>query len=87
MPEISWFFGIKITMNWNDHVPPHFHAYYGSYEASISIIGCNVIAGALPRKELNLVLAWCFMYQKELLENWELSRNSLPLNKIPPLSK
>jgi len=26
MPEISRFFGIIITMNYNDHSPPHFHA-------------------------------------------------------------
>jgi hypothetical protein len=24
MPEISRFFGIIITMNYNDHAPPHF---------------------------------------------------------------
>ena len=29
MPEISRFFGIIITMNDNDHAPPHFHARYG----------------------------------------------------------
>ena len=25
MPEISRFFGITITMYYNDHPPPHFH--------------------------------------------------------------
>lgn len=25
MPEISRFFGTIITMNYNDHAPPHFH--------------------------------------------------------------
>lgn len=29
MPEISLFYGIRITMNWSDHNPPHFHAEYG----------------------------------------------------------
>ncbi|HBF76754.1 MAG TPA: DUF4160 domain-containing protein, partial [Clostridiaceae bacterium] len=28
MPEISSFYGIKITMYYNDHLPPHFHAKY-----------------------------------------------------------
>jgi len=26
VPEICRFFGIVITMYYNDHVPPHFHA-------------------------------------------------------------
>jgi hypothetical protein len=28
MPEISEFFGIKVTMYYDDHIPPHFHAEY-----------------------------------------------------------
>lgn len=26
MPEISLFYGIRVTMYYNDHMPPHFHA-------------------------------------------------------------
>ena len=26
MPEISLFFGIRVTMYYDDHNPPHFHA-------------------------------------------------------------
>ena len=33
MPTLSRFFGIVITMNWEDHPPPHFHARYGEHEA------------------------------------------------------
>ena len=32
MPIISRFLGITITMYWNDHLPPHYHAKYGQYE-------------------------------------------------------
>jgi len=28
MPTISIFYGIKISINYNDHHPPHFHAEY-----------------------------------------------------------
>ena len=28
MPEISLFFGIRITIYHNDHKPPHIHAEY-----------------------------------------------------------
>lgn len=26
MPEISLFYGIRVTMYYDDHNPPHFHA-------------------------------------------------------------
>ena len=29
MPELSRFYGIVIRMYYDDHGPPHFHAYYG----------------------------------------------------------
>ncbi|MCC7358009.1 MAG: DUF4160 domain-containing protein [Anaerolineales bacterium] len=32
MPTISEFFGIVIRMYFNDHLPPHFHAFYGEPE-------------------------------------------------------
>jgi hypothetical protein len=33
MPELCRFFGIIITMFYNDHVPPHFHVRYGEHKA------------------------------------------------------
>ena len=30
MPEISLFYGIRVTMYYNDHMPPHFHAEYNA---------------------------------------------------------
>ena len=32
MPEISRFYGLRITMNYNEHLPPHFHVEYAEYE-------------------------------------------------------
>jgi hypothetical protein len=37
MPEISNFYGIVITMLFDDHNPPHFHVKYGNYRAQITI--------------------------------------------------
>lgn len=45
MPEISRFFGIVVEMFVEDHNPPHFHAFYGEYEALIDITGPSVFAG------------------------------------------
>jgi len=38
MPVISRFLGIIITMYWDDHAPPHFHAKYAEYEITVNII-------------------------------------------------
>ncbi|MEI6279035.1 MAG: DUF4160 domain-containing protein [Verrucomicrobiae bacterium] len=48
MPEISRFYGIRITINWLDHVPPHFHAEHGAHRASVSISTGEIIDGQLP---------------------------------------
>ncbi|MDR1188477.1 MAG: DUF4160 domain-containing protein [Bifidobacteriaceae bacterium] len=37
MPEISAFDGTRVTMYWNDRVPPHFHAEYSGRRAAIAI--------------------------------------------------
>lgn len=37
MPEISIFLGIVIRMYIQDHLPAHFHAYYGEYQITIDI--------------------------------------------------
>ena len=48
MPEISRFLGISITMYFNDHMPPHFHAEYNNQEAAFAIENLSIIAGSLP---------------------------------------
>src|SRR3989440_6244166 len=53
MPEISRFLGIVITMFYNDHGPPHFHATYGDHAITISIRDENV-TGELDRKSTRL---------------------------------
>ena len=43
MPTISLFHGIKITMYYNDHKPPHFHATYAGNTAIVSILDATVL--------------------------------------------
>ena len=85
MPTISLFYGIKITMNYNEHVPPHFHAQYQDYEASIDIT-TGAVTGKMPRRALNLIWDWLDEHRIELLENWELAQKRQVLKKIQPLS-
>lgn len=46
MPEISLFYGIRITMFYSDHNPPHFHAEYAGHKALVDIQSACVIRGA-----------------------------------------
>ena len=85
MPTISRFYGVIIRMFHNEHAPPHFHAQYGESAAAISIEELEVIAGALPRRALVLVLDWAALHQRELKEDWELCRNKEQPKKITPL--
>ncbi len=85
MPEISLFYGIKITMYYDDHNPPHFHAEYNGNIALVDIVNIQVNKGSLPNKQLKIVLAWCAIHQDELMQNWELCKQDKPLNRINPI--
>ena len=87
MPTISMFYGIIIRMfcATSEHNPPHFHANYGEYHATISIETCELLQGNLPKKQLKLVLAWAELRQDELKANWSLAMNSELPFKIEPL--
>lgn len=85
MPTISQFFGIIIRMYYDDHNPPHFHAYYGDDEAIISIETLVILDGSLPKRAKALVLEWADGHRDELLENWRLGEIHSPLLTIAPL--
>jgi hypothetical protein len=52
------FYGNVIRMFFDEHAPPHFHAQYGEFKASIDIRSLSLIEGELPRRALVLVLDW-----------------------------
>lgn len=85
MPTISRFFGISIRMYYDDHAPPHFHAYYGNDAAVVEIATLQVREGELPRRALALVLEWAAAHRQELIDDWRLAENHQPLNEIDPL--
>jgi len=85
MPEISLFFGIRITMNWNEHNPPHFHVEYAEFNATVLINEGIIDRGFIPNTQLKLVLAWCEIHKDELMQNWVLSEQGQPMNAIDPL--
>lgn len=85
MPEISRFLGIIIRMFFNEHNPPHFHAYYNEFQAEIDINTLEFLAGDLPKRVRNLVVEWALEHRSELLLDWELMRNDSPPKPIAPL--
>jgi hypothetical protein len=50
-------------MFYNDRSPPHFHALYGEFEATIDIEALNVLEGQIPRRALDLVLDWAEIHR------------------------
>ncbi len=85
MPEVSRFLGITIHMYFDDHSPPHFHAFYGGQEALIGISPIVVVEGRLQRRALSLVFEWATLHQRELMDNWNRASGNDPVEKIEPL--
>jgi len=85
MPEVSLFFGIRVTMYYDDHNPPHFHAEYNGEKVLVDILNSRVLSGNFPSRQLKLILAWTVIHQDELMQNWELAKDGKPLNRIDPL--
>ena len=85
MPPICEFRGIKIIINYREHRPPHFHAFYGGDEVLIDINEAEVYEGHFPKKQLKLILAWAVLHKDELLDNWQLAESHKELFEIEPL--
>lgn len=85
VPTISVFMGITITMYFDDHDPPHFHARAGNRSAKIRIDTIEVIASDLRKREMKLTLRWANAHADELTANWRRAREGVTLEAIEPL--
>ena len=85
MPRISTFYGIVISMYFDDHGPPHFHAEYGEHSAKVEIATGEICVGRLPRREARFVRMWAQRHRRELEESWTRARVHLSPGKIDPL--
>jgi hypothetical protein len=85
MPEICRFYGIVITMYYNEHNPPHFHALYGDFRAEIDIRTLKILNGDLPNRAKSLIKEWAEVHNNELMEDWNLARQKEELKGIEPL--
>ena len=85
MPVVCRFRGILVTINPDDHPPPHFHARYGGAKASIRINEPAVIAGWLPPRQLREVTDWAGARQDELRAAWaQMEADEIPGQILPP---
>lgn len=87
MPSISHFYGIVIKMYFFDrdrHKTPHFHAFYGGYEAVFALDG-SLISGSMPGKQAALIKAWAIIHENELADAWNLAVNGKEVDEIEPL--
>lgn len=90
MPELARFFGIVISIFYEDHDPPHVHASNGNrghaeWMAQITINDGVVLEGGIPRTALRLIRRWMQIHHNELLAAWEKARNGVKPGKIAPL--
>ncbi len=81
MPTISQFYGITITIHFNEHEPPHIHVSYDDSNAAVSIETGDILAGSIKPRALHLVKEWLEIHREELLSIWETKEFA----KIKPL--
>lgn len=84
MPEICRFNGIVITMYFEEHGQPHFHARLGEFRISVEI-GGSFVRGQFPDPALRQVLDWAELHRAELTQNWQRARRGEPVLPIEPL--
>ena len=68
LPIISQFYGIIISMFFNDldkHHKPHIHVQYGEYRCTFDFNG-SILSGSIPNKQRKLVEAWIELRYEEL---------------------
>jgi hypothetical protein len=88
MPTISMFFGILVSIFYEDndrHHLPHIHVRYSGEKASVAIEDGNILAGSLPSRQLKLLQAWIEIHKDELYADWELAVSGEEPFRIEPL--
>ncbi len=85
MPEIARFYGIIISMFYDDHNPPHFHARYGDESVVIRIDTLSILEGNVSARALGLIVEWAAQHKTELMEDWNLAKQNQAPKKVAPL--
>ena len=78
------FLGILVYMQYNEYMPPHFHAKYQGKTAAFSLDG-ELLNGDMPPRQCKFIAAWAELHYDELCADWEASRENQELFRIDPL--
>ena len=70
MPTIVIIDGIRIVIYWDDHDPPHFHAWNGDMDAMFEITTGRLLQGRLDRRSIRKVQQWTELNQEILMQAW-----------------
>lgn len=88
MPTISMFYGVLVTIYYEDtgrHHMPHIHVRYQGKKASLAIEDGSLLAGDFPAKQLRMVQVWIDLHRDELLADWEMAISGEEPFRIQPL--
>ncbi len=85
MPQICYFYGITIYIQFLDHNPPYIHAVYQSFKAQYSINEIELLRGKMPNKADQLIREWIKIRQVELMNDWDLAKEGKPVYPVSPL--
>ena len=84
MPTVAVVNGIAIVIYYDDHDPPHFHAFGANFQARIRIGDGSPLSieGDMRPADMRLLRQWTIRRRMELDENWRRARARSPLVKI-----
>jgi len=81
MPTIAMFYGMIVQMYSDDHNLPHIHVRYAEFKASYDLDG-GLLAGKLPQRQHNFIVAWVQLNKEMLEANWENVKCNVPVIRI-----
>jgi len=70
MPTIFVIDGVTISMNFDEHPPPHFHARIAEHAATYLLDG-TLLSGSLPLNKDKVVREWAKTRRTALEKAWE----------------
>lgn len=87
MPVVSQFYGIVITMYFDEntkHKLPHLHAEYAEFDAVFDLNG-TLMDGNFPIKQKKMIEVWISLHKDELQSLWKTMQVHKDFFKIDPL--
>lgn len=85
MPQICYFYGITVYIQFMDHNPPHIHVVYQGMKAQYKIENGELMAGKMSNRAHKLIQEWIEMRKTQLNQVWNLASTGQQLFAIEPL--